>query len=298
MKTSRIISALVGILFMSIMLYSCEKESNLQNSVVSEAEESGFVDNTFESVIDDVDIITGLNDGAMSKSSDHFGPHPGNHMPGDSCAQITVEYPDGTPFPRIITVDFGSGCTRTFNGETITKSGQIVISVTAPMFEAGSVRTVTFVNFTINDNLIEGKQIITNSGLNDKNQPVMVHELENGQITTPEGAVIERSHIRTRTMIEGFTTPREHMDDVFAISGSGFGINSDGVAYTNNITSELLLSHACPWFKQGIVQHVTETDTIVINFGDGNCDNIATKSINGSEPEEFELARKHQRKDH
>ena len=94
---------------------------------------------------------------------------------------------------------------------------------------------------------------------------------------------------RTREWIYGEDTPYYHWDDEFHITGEGRGTNSEGVSYTKEITEELYVARNCPWIKSGKVRIDVGEDNIIINYGDGECDNLATKIVNGGEEEEFTL---------
>lgn len=67
-------------------------------------------------------------------------------------------------------MDFGTGCSIVFNGDTIVRSGQIIITVTDRKYVVGSEHIVTFNNFYMNGVKIEGTKTRTNLGMNAENR--------------------------------------------------------------------------------------------------------------------------------
>ena len=287
MKTTKILSLFAMLLAMGITFTSCDKSETEDQVTISQAEEATFVDDIYEEVATDVDnVVMGeasvlLKDGGLT---------------GMDCPVVTVEFPDSTQFPRVITIDFGDSCTFTRHDQVFTKSGKIIVEVTDHFMNQGASRTVTFVDFTINGNLIEGTRTMTNDGPNADGFYQFTIQLQNGKITTEEGVEIERQYTRTRTMIAGDDTPRYQWDDEFLIEGNGSGVNSDGYAYTQTIMEPLYRTRNCAWFRSGVTETVVNEDEIVIDYGEGECDNIATRAINGGEPEEFTMGYRYTRR--
>lgn len=292
MKARNLILSALFIIGSLFILSSCEKDDD-EMVTISQAEEMSFLDNLFEEVANDVDNAAVVEPNTKNGGEPVFE----GGAPFGGCATVTIEYPEDTSFPRIITIDFGEeGCTIIRNDEEITKSGKIVTEITAPHFIEGSTKTTTFVDFYVNGNKIEGTRIGKNEGKNQDGYLVFKEEIKDGKITTAEGQVMQRNHLRIRTMIEGLLTPKDPKDDVFTIEGSGNGVNSDGKTCEHQITTPLMHIRNCPWFVSGTITGTFGDDNVVIDFGDGTCDNLATKTVNG-ETKEFELKRKyHKRK--
>jgi hypothetical protein len=82
----------------------------------------------------------------------------------DSCPAVTVEHPGTGVWPKIITIDYGTGCTGFYNN---TRSGKIIIEVTGLRIAEGSKRTVTFDNYYFNGIKVEGTKVLENLGQND-----------------------------------------------------------------------------------------------------------------------------------
>jgi len=287
MKTKNFLSLGIAVLLSAGIFSSCEQIETEELINLSEAEEVSFVDNMFEDVSMDADYVSFNEDVTNSKSS--------GDMPG--CAVITIEYPEDTPYPRIVTIDFGEeGCAFTHQDVTITKKGKIIVSISDRFINPGAVRTVMLDSFYVNDNLIEGTRTMTNNGIGDNGFYSFTVELTGGKVITDEGLVIEREYTRTRAWIAGFDTPKYHFDDEFSVTGNGAGVNSDGISYIREITAELHIARNCPWILSGEITTIAEENDMVVDFGDGTCDNIATRSINGGEPEEFTMERRYRKR--
>ncbi len=203
------------------------------------------------------------------------------------CATISEETPEDADYPLIITVDYTEACDAAI--WDITKSGKIIITLTGAPDEAGSQRIITYDNYVVNDHLIEGTRTFTNNG--DGSHTVT---LVDGKITTPEGAEITRTSTRTKTLVSGGDT-EDRSDDVFEITGSASGTNAEGLSYSKTITSPLVKRKDCFWITSGIIEENSGDDEVVVDFGDGTCDNLATRTENGVS-EEIEMNFKVRRK--
>ena len=74
--------------------------------------------------------------------------------------------------------------------------------------EAGSVHTITFDGYYVNDNHIEGSKTVTNIGP-DAQGRIQYAITESIKITMANGKYFERSSSRTRTWVKGFDTPSQ-----------------------------------------------------------------------------------------
>ena len=81
-------------------------------------------------------------------------------------------------------------------------------------------------------------------------------------------------------MVAGSNTPSYIWDDIYYISGSSNGINSNNRSYTITITDQLEKQMGCKWVKSGSMQIQPENlNTRILDFGDGTCDNDAIVTI-------------------
>lgn len=283
MKTTKIGILAIALLF--IGLTGCNKDEMVDEAPQEVLDETTFAENTFEQLASDIDEVS-FSDMSLSARIAEETEGDKNRwfkrFGYSDCVTVTRERPGEGEFPIIITIDYGEGCGSWMHD--VVKSGKIIITITGKMSEMDSKRLVTFENFKVNGNLIEGEFTFTNLG-NASWSCVLV----GGKITTPEGGVITRESERIRTRIEGGDTD-DRSDDVFEITGNASGKTLEDNTYTMNIIKPLIRSLDCFWITSGTIEKViNETTVITIDFGDGTCDNIATKQIGDEEPEEFEM---------
>jgi len=154
----------------------------------------------------------------------------------DICYTITVDHPDSTSFPKEVTIDFGDGCSIVFNGDTITRSGQVIVTITNRWFMPEAQHIITFNNFYFNGVKIEGTRTITNLGLNERNHLELGIVLQDGKATYGEVWMTrEANHVRE------WARHRNPLNDTIFITGSANGINVMGETYSREITEQLVL---------------------------------------------------------
>lgn len=251
---------------------SCQKENAIETSIQN-AEDEAVAESVFSQALseaDDLGEFTAL-----------FGEEPGDVVVESVAPPVTPPVATGsrvvtitpqTGFPRTITIDF----TNWKVGEQREKNGIIRIVITGPMHRAGTSRTVTFENFTIGGNRIEGTKIVTNvDGVN------ITIRLIGGKITFQDGTTITREVDRERQWVLGMGTPWFIWDDEYRITGTVSGINRAGKAYSVNITKPLIRRMACLWIVEGAITMTTGDRNLVLDYGTGTCDDLATVTANG-----------------
>ena len=258
----------------AILFQSCEKEkSNLTDDEIAVAEDDALAENLFDDIFDVALAAEQLIDGQI------FNETLKSSVVSDSCPNVTVDHPDSTFWPKVITIDWGDGCTGFYEQ---TRSGKIIIQVTGRYRTEGTSRTITLENYYINDIHIEGTKTVTNDGENESGNICYSVELTGGRITTPDSIVITRESVRTREWVGGSDTWWNIWDDVYFITGQTTGTNFRGVAYSRTIVNPLEWAATCRFIKSGSIDIIVgENDPITLNFGDGECDNEATVSRNG-----------------
>jgi len=269
MKTIRISSIFILFAVFTLIFTSCEKDqiTNTEDAITT-TEETSAAEGMFDDAFDQVEMYE--NDDANKSIPDYCIP------------TITITYPEGTPYPRVVTIDFGEeGCEGKYGA---IRKGKIIVTVTGFFLETGSKRIVEFDGYSVNDYQIEGTKTVTNLGKNESGNWVRKIEVD-GQVTTPAGKIITRVSTREREWVEGADTPFYFWDDVFSITGTASGVNSKGVAYEAEITSPLIKARNCRWVQEGVLSIVTDEHTIIIDFGDGTCDNVAIATVDGEERE-------------
>lgn len=287
MKAKNLIFTAAVVLVAMMVMVSCEKDKTVETIDTATAEDDAIMDLAFDDVFSEVDAAMNIMDmvgyelPALKSGMEEF----------QTCKVITVEQPEGSFWPRIITVDYGEGCT---NGKR-TRKGKIIITVSGPMWVEGSMRVVSFEDFYINDHKVEGVRTVTNEGRHTDGEyqgkiyfSVM---LDSGKVTTPDGLVITKQVNRTRTFVEGEETKWDTRDDIWYIEGIATGVNRNGVAFTREITSPLWKEIGCRFITRGTVLISAEgRPDAILDYGDGECDAIATVTV-GEETRTINLRR-------
>ncbi len=114
--------------------------------------------------------------------------------------------------------------------------------------------------------------------------PIVVMQLEM-TITMPNGDVYTRVGSRTRELVEGYSTDA-FLDNIYRITGSWTTTNQNGNQHTATITEPLMAKMSCiavnkPILARGIITFVRNNITSTLNYGNGECDNLAVFTING-----------------
>ncbi len=262
---------------------SCTKTSTIDQASLDIADDDAVSEAVFEDIFNTVDnadiILDNFQKGAVTKSL----------AVSDSCPSVTIDHPSDAIWPKTITIDYGTGCTG-FNDNT--RSGKIIIVVTGRRLQTGSKRTVTFNNYYFNGIKVEGTKEVENVGFNNSQNLVMKITLTGGKLTLPNGKTIERSVTHQREWIAGLNT-KNIWDDECLVTGTASGVNINGIAYTNTITTALHWKRACRFFVSGVISiERAGKDPVELNFGNGECDAIATVSKNG-ESKQITLRFKH-----
>ncbi|MBS1921181.1 MAG: hypothetical protein JST17_13095 [Bacteroidetes bacterium] len=296
-----LLSLIVPAFILSLLtIGSCSKEKSTatdqQQQDVSftsvEAEAQG------ETAFNDVfDNAMGANNDVGIGGTGIFGrPEPGNSFYRlDSlppCATVTITHSNTSNFfPVKIAIDFGTaGCSRPSDGHT--RKGRIIIDYSNRLTIPGAISTTTFENYYIDNIKIEGTATIMNSSSQNSTPPTKQYKIDitEGKISTPDGNYVEWNSHKTITQTEGLVTPTIPKDDVFQIEGYANGRAQRGnllVAWQSTITTPLVKTFACRWITQGTVKidrasaNTNNTWTGYLDYGNGNCDDIATATVNG-----------------
>ena len=276
------ITALVMFLFSS-----CSKESESIDQVSLELADDDAISNAvYEDIFNSVDNADIILNSFLQK-----GDVKSETVVGDTCPLITITHLTDGIWPKVITLDYGAGCTGFFDN---TRAGKIIITVTDPRLKTGSKRTVTFDNYYHNGIKVEGTKETTNEGPNSNQNPVFRNTLAGGKLTFPDGRTVERAFDHQREWIVGSLT-RNIWDDEFLVTGTATGKNINGVSYTNTILTGLRRTRACRFIISGIVKIEREgVQPVTMDYGSGECDAKAVVT-RGEESKEINLRYRHDR---
>jgi hypothetical protein len=177
-------------------------------------------------------------------------------------------------FPKIVTFDYGNGCIDHWGR---TRKGKVIVEVSGDMANNGSVTSVSFDEFSINDVSIEGTRLAENVGNNAAGN-IVVHY--SGDLTISKND-------RSRTF--SFKNQREWIngsgtcavdDDEFYITGGGSMTTCDEKAVNVAITKAIHFKmRQCEYPLEGRIDVGSDKRGATLDFGAGECDNIAEVTV-------------------
>ncbi len=194
-----------------------------------------------------------------------------------ACATVTR---DTTSTPRKITIDFGT--TNCLCNDGRLRRGKIIITYTGKYRDSGSVKTIGFDGYYVNNNQVLGTKTVTNMGRNSSGQLYYNIAVNGMMILNTTGDTVKHVASRVRTWVNGESTTLLS-DDEYRITGSGTNTRASGKVVNYNITSALLVALNCNWIKEGTIAITPAGASAarVLDFGTGTCDDQATISYNG-----------------
>jgi len=198
------------------------------------------------------------------------------------CATVTV---DGDDFPKTITVDYSDGCEGRMG---LVKKGILTIEMSDTILNEGAVYTYTFENMTVGYRSIEKTATLENLGQNEAGNWEFSFEMLSTTTfeKNEETFVIVREISGIKEWLAGFATP-ETSDDQFLLNGSGTITVNDELHFERTLTN-LLIDRACKYPLSGFIEITRNGESMIIDFGTGECDNIALVTKDG-DSEEIEL---------
>lgn len=267
MSRTSLLKHLLPALFLALLATACEKETAEQISDRKLANDDAIAEAIFEEISEISDYAFRLGSNGFTKSSDD-----GSRMGG--CASITL---DTTVMPHEMIIDFGEE--NCLCGDGKWRRGQIIVTFTGPYHQTGTVITHGFNDYYVNDNHVEGSKVMTNLGPNADGYPEYETVVDGTVTLNINQGIISWQANRLRTWIEGYDT-NVWFDNVFLITGSGSHSHSNGGGFTRTILEPLRKESTCHHLVSGIVETVPQNrPTRILDYGGGNCDNIATLTI-------------------
>ena len=297
MKNNSILITTFLISISGFLLFgSCEKRK-LNREIVT-TQDNTIANNTFDDIYNTFEKFDDTEKEIALKSEEDLKDTCFQH-PNFECLTICIQYVNIQNWERIITLDFGaSGCKI---GDGRERKGKIIAHRKGRFRQQGSTSIYTTENYSIDNRKVEGIRSVTNIGRNSANQLQFSVEVE-GTITFEDGKKMEWDASRVNTWLEGsntwvFGTLNDDgsideiqwlgldgiYDDVWEISGTATGVNRNGRAFTSSIFTPLLVQWCSPFIEITKGKVVVEPEDLtprMVDFGDGDCDNEATVTIN------------------
>jgi len=258
MKTINIIA----ILLFSVILFSCVKPKEEEKKPSFDAlKDNAIAENIFSDVFNQTGNAS--RDAEEETSQKHVETF-------QSCPTITIN-PFDITWPKVVTLDYG--ITNCAGSDFRQRRGVVTINASESWRTTGSVTTITFNNFYLDDHKVEGTQIITNMGRNQDNNLVYRVQVLNAKVTKPDGKFLLWSSERFNEWIEGENTILNPFDDVYLIYGNITGVSSGNENYTIDTQTPLNVKFGCRWVRAGIIDiNIDGLNTITVDYGNGVCD--------------------------
>ncbi|MFK7951351.1 MAG: hypothetical protein AB8B73_00790 [Ekhidna sp.] len=191
-----------------------------------------------------------------------------------NCAEVDHDTENKT-----MIIDYGDGCT--IRGGRVL-SGRIIIAYNERRLEPGASRTVTLENFFVDEVQVEGTRSWTNISKTIEDNPKFNTQLVGGKLTFSDGTIATREANHTKEWLRA-SNP---LDDESLLDGSAEGVNRENITYQVEILETLVYKRTCRAEKvfvpvSGIKQITKGEDIAIINYGEGECDNEVTITLNG-----------------
>ena len=281
MKTKILIWSLIT----CFLIISCTKDEETVNSNITAEEVTAnakldIANNDVSDIVEDLEAQTYANSISGRKSDSSSSSL-------STCGTITRNPAFGTPItPGTVvtkTIDFGTaGCVLN-NGNVL--KGKITATFTYQPEATSHTINYSFDNFYHNGIKIDGNKSFTrvlSTGANP--HPVVTMNMDL-TATFPNGDVYTRVGQRVREIIEGYSTP-SWTDNVYQVTGSWTTTAPNATSQTSTITSPLIIKMSCaepkkPLIVQGIITITRNNTSASLDYGNGDCDNLAVFTKNG-----------------
>lgn len=253
----------------SFFFASCEKDDTPETDAFEYSEEdtarAAKTDNIVEGTFN-------IMENAFVENEER-GNFQNSFFPECTIITIIINGDSGT-----IILDFGESC-QLNNGSVV--SGIIRLEY-GPVI--GGTRTIdySFEDYFYNLNGVSGGGQIFREIANANGNPQSTVN-ESITVSFPNTSVTAtRTGLRVSEWVEGIGGGT-WMDNVYHITGNWETIFTNGFERSGEVTETLVLELACPFLVAGRLEIAQEGTTGIIDFGDGECDNIAILIVNGQE---------------
>ena len=147
--------------------------------------------------------------------------------------------------------------------------------------DTNKVDTIKFVNYYVNDNLVEGSRTIFNNY-----STVLLNKIykntTNGKITNRYGQTMTWNSVETKTWTNTVTA-NSFFDRTYTITGTASGSGFNSTAFTSTILTNLALSGSCTYIQSGLMSLTPSGFTArTLDFGPGTCDKFIDVLIDGN----------------
>ena len=277
MKNLKFLSSIIVVSSL-LIINGCKKKIEVDNETQSVVD-NAMTEQLFMSIPPTVSE-KGIKENGIKRTSATcetwtiLGAISGTNTPNvatDTIVNTSGFYQNG---PVSFQIDYGTtGC---LGSDGVYRKGKLIIKTAKRWKKYGNIITVDLIGFNINSLTLSGQLKITYS-----DSVTLSTEVVNGQCSNGTWQ-IDYSGIKTVKQIAGYSTKLDGTDDIYSIGGGTIGKNREGRNFTTTITSNLIKKSNCKWLSSGVLELTPEGfKTRTVDFGNGNCDDDATFSVNG-----------------
>lgn len=191
------------------------------------------------------------------------------------CVTVTITAEQNV---REISIDFGSeGCI--VRGNLLKGHIDITYSRFPDLQEV--LINYSLRNFYFNSKSVEATRTILKERANDNGNPMFTHNLDIN-IIWPNGASASRQGVKIREWVEGAGSVI-FSDNVFEVTGNWTTSFVNGNSNSYQILEPLRREVICTYFVSGSVSIERTNFGGVFDYGNGDCDNLATLTYNNGQ---------------
>jgi hypothetical protein len=243
---------------------SCTKEDSLATTDNSPVIASASIDG-----INELDVQTGIQ-----VSSEKLTLRNTGKSSTSSCPSVTMEAL--ASFPKIIYVDYGTGCVT--NG--IIRKGKLKFTFSNYITETGSTMTIERMDYSVNGNKAEGKIVYKNT---TTTEPQWTRTVTDGKFTNTKNEVYLNTGTYTIKQTAGISS-LSVTDNVYEmINGTHTVTKQNGASITLTVLQSLVKNFSCDYVSKGKLKVESTILNGTIDYGNGGCDNVGTYTQNGIE---------------
>ncbi|MGB5463429.1 MAG: hypothetical protein WBM92_08710 [Aureibaculum sp.] len=282
MKGQKLKIGMIALALFGLVLSSCNDSAIIEDDLNVEAIDLKAAES--EAEVDQVSEETSsiIEEAFLMQEHPETKTHPITDRYLPDCVTITVVIVQNM---KTVTIDFGDGC-ELRNGNFV--SGKILLEYDNDPEAASRMITYAFENFYFNLKKVEGGGSILRERSNENGNPQSTKTFDI-TVTWPDGLFANKEGQKVREWIEGYDT-HAWGDNVFLITGRWKFVKKNGTELTASIIEALRRELACKFIVSGIIELSKNDNNAVLNYGDGECDDLATVSINGGEEREIHLS--------
>ena len=244
------------------LLYSCSEDAN--NDDIAEV-----LTQTEVQTILETDDLTGVADNALAEL---YAANPMSGKTAKSNECYSAEYTD-------------TGFTATFNNCVLNGTDNVngTLTVVYEIGEQSAAFTATYEDFYVGTIKINGTRTFSINGNMDQNT-ISFSVTSNISVEMEDESVLSE----TGTKTFGFTFGEDLQSSSFGLSGS-WTVQADGNTYAVETTEDLQGDLSCEHLTSGSMIISKNGLQVTVNFGDGECDDIATVTYPNGATEEITL---------